>query len=218
MNQTAKTISTLGPRRRDPAQKRELLLTAARDLFWAQGFDRTSTRQVAECAGVSEGILFHQFGSKKGLFECLADDFAHAAAAASMPTGSQAVTEESVVRGAFDFAEAQPVLYDLLNSGSAETAGIDMSAYTNIIIDTIVTSLDAAMAAGQIRQGNPRIMAELQFAIVDAAITAWRRKDKKEPAALREDYIQEAVLCMRAMLAPTDSQFTDRPAPAGEQQ
>ncbi len=122
-----------------------------------------------------------------------------------MPTGSQAVTEESVVRGAFDFAEAQPVLYDLLNSGSAETAGIDMSAYTNIIIDTIVTSLDAAMAAGQIRQGNPRIMAELQFAIVDAAITAWRRKDKKEPAALREDYIQEAVLCMRAMLAPTDS-------------
>lgn len=180
-------------------------MSAARDLFWEQGFERTSTRQIAERAGVSEGILFHQFGSKKGLFESLADEFTRAAAAATMPTDTKTVTEESVVRGAFDFAEAQPVLYDLLNSSSAESAGLDISAYTNIIIDTIVASLETSMATGQIRQGNVRIMAELQFAIVDGAVTSWRRKNKKEQAALREDYIQEAVLCMRAMLAPTDS-------------
>lgn len=205
MTQTAQIIPSTPPRRRDPAQKRELLLAAARDLFWEQGFDGTSTKQIAQRAGVSEGILFHQFGSKKGLFACLADDFAHAAATATMPTDANVMTEESVVRSAFDFANRQPMLYDLMNSGSATSAGLDMSAYTNIIIDTIAGNLAQAMANGQIRQGNVRVMAELQFAIVDGAVTAWRRRNKQEQTALHEDYIQEAVLCMRAMLAPTDS-------------
>lgn len=201
----ARPIPKLGPRRRDPEKKRELLLAAARDLFWEQGFERTSTRQIAERAGVSEGVLFHQFGSKKSLFESLADDFVHAAATATMPEDAQSTTEESVVRGAFAFAESNPVLYDLLNSASIESAGLDVSAYTNIIIDSIVSNLTRAMAEGQIRNGNVRIMAELQFAIVDGAINAWRRQNMKEQTALREDYIQEAVQCMRAMLAPTFS-------------
>lgn len=202
MNKPASALVSLGTRRRDPNQKRELLLAAARDLFSAQGFSDTSTKQIAAHAGVSEGILFHQFGSKKGLFECLADDFAHAAAAATMPSGSQPVTEESVVRSAFDFAENEPVLYDLLSSSSMASAGLNESTYINIIVDQIAASLDTASATGHIRTGNTRIMAELQFAIVDGAINAWRRKNKQEQAALREDYIQEAVSCMRAMLAP----------------
>ena len=58
------------------------------------------------------------------------------------------------------------------------------------------------MAAGAIRSGDLRIMAELQLAVVDdAAYKAWLACDD---AARREDYITEAVNCMQSMLAPTN--------------
>jgi AcrR family transcriptional regulator len=45
----------------------EALLAAARELFRAQGH-AVSTRQVAESAGISEGILYQRFGNKDELF------------------------------------------------------------------------------------------------------------------------------------------------------
>jgi AcrR family transcriptional regulator len=54
--------------RRPRGEPRRLLLAAARDLFSRQGFNDTSTREIAEHAGVSEPLLFRSFGSKVGLF------------------------------------------------------------------------------------------------------------------------------------------------------
>src|SRR5262245_43759319 len=67
-----------GPRatRRRRGEPRRLLLTAGRELFSAQGYSVTSTREIAERAGVSETLLFRHFGSKAGLFrEALALPF-----------------------------------------------------------------------------------------------------------------------------------------------
>jgi TetR/AcrR family transcriptional repressor of nem operon len=38
------------------------------DLFWRQGFKKTTTRELAECAGLSESSLFNTFGNKKSVF------------------------------------------------------------------------------------------------------------------------------------------------------
>lgn len=62
--------------RRRPGEARRLLLTAGRELFSAQGYAVTSTREIAERACVSETLLFRHFGSKAGLFrEALALPF-----------------------------------------------------------------------------------------------------------------------------------------------
>jgi AcrR family transcriptional regulator len=45
----------------------ESLLLAAREVFLAKGISAT-TADIAERAGVSEGILFHRYGSKQALF------------------------------------------------------------------------------------------------------------------------------------------------------
>jgi AcrR family transcriptional regulator len=45
----------------------EEILSAARDLFRAKGHEVT-TRQVAEAAGVSEGVLYQRFANKDQLF------------------------------------------------------------------------------------------------------------------------------------------------------
>src|ERR1700743_200281 len=47
---------------------RKLLLAAARDLFARQDYRSTTTREIAEAAGVTEHLLFRNFGSKAGLF------------------------------------------------------------------------------------------------------------------------------------------------------
>ena len=54
--------------RRPRGEPRRLLLESARDLFSRQGYSATSTREIAEHAGVSETLMFRYFGSKAGLF------------------------------------------------------------------------------------------------------------------------------------------------------
>ncbi|MDQ1571363.1 MAG: hypothetical protein QOF79_2037 [Actinomycetota bacterium] len=54
--------------RRQRGEPRRLLLDAARTLFARRDYRSTTTREIAEAAGVSEYLLFRHFGSKAGLF------------------------------------------------------------------------------------------------------------------------------------------------------
>lgn len=54
--------------RRPRGEARRLLLGAARELFARRDYRATTTREIAEAAGVSEYLLFRHFGSKAGLF------------------------------------------------------------------------------------------------------------------------------------------------------
>lgn len=49
------------------AQTRDRILRAALRLFAAQGFDGTTTRDLAQAAGVAEGTLFRHFPNKKAI-------------------------------------------------------------------------------------------------------------------------------------------------------
>jgi AcrR family transcriptional regulator len=49
------------------AQTRTRILDAARRLFASQGFDGTTTRDLAQAAGVAEGTLFRHFSNKKAI-------------------------------------------------------------------------------------------------------------------------------------------------------
>jgi AcrR family transcriptional regulator len=54
--------------RRPRGAPRKLLLAAARDLFARKDYRSTTTREIAEAAGVTEHLLFRNFGSKAALF------------------------------------------------------------------------------------------------------------------------------------------------------
>ncbi|MEH2029321.1 MAG: TetR/AcrR family transcriptional regulator [Nostoc sp.] len=49
------------------AQTRTRILEAAQRLFASQGFDGTTTRDLAQAAGVAEGTLFRHFPNKKAI-------------------------------------------------------------------------------------------------------------------------------------------------------
>jgi AcrR family transcriptional regulator len=55
--------------RRKRGEIRTLLLESARELFSSQGFAKTTTRQIADAAGVTEVLIFRHFETKRGLFQ-----------------------------------------------------------------------------------------------------------------------------------------------------
>lgn len=59
--------------REGSTQKRAAILTAARELFLADGFDRTSVDAVAARAGVSKRTVYDYFGDKRTLLQSVVD-------------------------------------------------------------------------------------------------------------------------------------------------
>ena len=54
----------------DP-EKKDRILSSAFEEFGRNGFERASTNEIVEKAGISKGLLFHYFGSKQALYEAL---------------------------------------------------------------------------------------------------------------------------------------------------
>jgi AcrR family transcriptional regulator len=55
--------------RSDGEQSRERMLLAAMRLFAAQGFSKTSTREIAQAAGANVAAISYYFGDKAGLYQ-----------------------------------------------------------------------------------------------------------------------------------------------------
>lgn len=51
--------------------KKENILSAALELFANEGYNATATSRIAKQAGVSEGLIFRHFESKKGLLQAI---------------------------------------------------------------------------------------------------------------------------------------------------
>src|SRR5215204_7028012 len=64
----------LTSRQRQAAARREQILKTALGLFAAQGFDATSTRQIAREAGIAEGLIFHYFPTKASLLAAILEN------------------------------------------------------------------------------------------------------------------------------------------------
>lgn len=58
------------------AETRLRIITAALDVFGAQGFEEASTRQIADRAGVNLAALHYYFASKQGLYYACAEHIA----------------------------------------------------------------------------------------------------------------------------------------------
>ena len=68
LSNVAKNLPERAGTRRPRGEPRRLLLDAARELFAHRDYRSTTTREVAQNAGVTEHLLFRHFGSKAALF------------------------------------------------------------------------------------------------------------------------------------------------------
>jgi AcrR family transcriptional regulator len=59
----------MSTRRLDSEERRQAIITAALPLFARRGFSGTTTKLIADSAGVSEALLFKHFPSKQALYQ-----------------------------------------------------------------------------------------------------------------------------------------------------
>lgn len=52
-------------------EKRDKIVNAAMEAFGKNGYEKTSTNNIVKIAGVSKGLLYHYFASKKELYDYL---------------------------------------------------------------------------------------------------------------------------------------------------
>jgi AcrR family transcriptional regulator len=107
--------------------KEERLFRAALSEFAGKGYALSSTNEITRAAGISKGLLFHYYGSKKALFlhvvERSIDFLMERFTAEGKPEESKDpfdwIMERSIVK--MKLAAEQPEMYKLIFSAFAET-------------------------------------------------------------------------------------------------
>jgi len=203
--------------RREPDAKRERLLEAARGLFAERGYAGATTAGIAERAGVSEGILFHHFGSKRELFAELAGAYGRGLARAMFgddPAASLATPEDALAR-AFAYARAHRDLHRVFLVRDPALAALAHDRTREQIVAALEGVLRAGAARGRVRPCEPRVTAELLYHLVGGALEACFGGGRR---AREEDVLRETVRCVRGALAPLPEapDAPHPPAPSGK--
>ncbi|MEU8425614.1 TetR/AcrR family transcriptional regulator [Micromonospora sp. NPDC048835] len=111
-------MSTQGRRERERAEREQAIISAARDLALAEGWDAVTTRRLAAEIEYSQPVLYSHFKGKDAIMAAVAvEGFAEladalAAARASAASPRQAVADVATAYVAF--AEQRPALYDAM--------------------------------------------------------------------------------------------------------
>jgi AcrR family transcriptional regulator len=127
--------------RRPRGEPRRLLLDAARTLFAHQDYRGTTTREIAQAAGVSEHLLFRYFGSKAALFRealvlpftSFVDEFGRTwQSLVPEETGEEDLTRHFVGQLYDVFGEHQGLLLTLMASESLSDEEITETGITDV--------------------------------------------------------------------------------------
>lgn len=102
---------------REKEELRELILDAARSLFFKHGFEKTSIRNIAEQIEYSPGIIYHYFKDKNEIFHAL-----HKEGFQKLKTKMESVVNIADPMGRLKalgknyvlFALENPIIYDLM--------------------------------------------------------------------------------------------------------
>ena len=94
---------------------RSTILARALELWSERGYDAVGVQEIVDAAGITKPTLYHYFGSKRGLLDCLIEErssgLRDAAAAAAEYHGDLVLTLETVVRTYFEFASKNAAFY-----------------------------------------------------------------------------------------------------------
>jgi AcrR family transcriptional regulator len=102
--------------RRNAKEVQRLILESARELFATKGYAGTSTREIAEHAGVYEKMIYRRFGSKAELFEAaVLEPFNEVVASYLDAWGAQAATGDASLEELAD-AFAPPLFRTMRDS------------------------------------------------------------------------------------------------------
>jgi AcrR family transcriptional regulator len=105
-------------RERERANRRQVIVTAARELAEAEGWDAVTTRRLADRIEYSQPVLYSHFEGKDAIVEAVAvegfGELALSLGSARQGAGPPDASLQEVARSYVEFALANPALYDAM--------------------------------------------------------------------------------------------------------
>jgi AcrR family transcriptional regulator len=189
-------------RRRAPGEKREQIAAAAAALFAELGYAGATTARIAERADVSEGIVFHHFGSKRDLFRSVVADYGREFVRAMFgddPAAEPASPRQAIAAG-FAFVRDHQELHRVFSPRDSELAALVEQGTHDPIVAALEKTLQAAVERGVARDMRVRVVAELCYALVDGALRACFLEGD---GSCEDEYLAEAIHCVERATAPS---------------
>ncbi len=186
-------------RTRNPRAKRDAILNAARAAFESDGFEKSSTAQIADNAGVSEGIVFHHFGSKHGLLEACAHADAVDFIEREMPYHSAGLDYDRLAEAIFDWVTSDRMARRLWSEGDHRVVGVLRRGWQRAIVAAVSAALLIEQRKGRCREGDTQLFASMQFAVVGEALIAHFAQPRSLPRPEAAAITAQAVA---ALVAP----------------
>ncbi|MEU4192077.1 TetR family transcriptional regulator [Kribbella sp. NPDC026611] len=181
--------------------KREEILRVALEVIARQGYRKTSTRELAAAAGLSEAGLLHYFGSKEELFAAVlrARDEADAARVAGTVSGDGAggrADAIAMLSAIVRHNRTVPGLVQLYSTFSAEAGDPEHGSHEYFVerYDALRAALGAAVrerqAAGTFHpKADPESIATLLIALSDGLQVQSQYQLGADPADLMNHLI-----------------------------
>ncbi|MGQ4733108.1 TetR/AcrR family transcriptional regulator [Streptomyces sp. Ju416(a)] len=165
--------------REGSAQKRAAILTAARELFLADGFDRSSVDAVAARAEVSKRTVYDYFGDKRTLLRAVVDSVGDALVTTVRRTLDETLTDRTEAAGLEDALVAfsmriatemlgsaeYTTLQRLLRSDSGHLTQQDYNPMADTPDEAIAERFAAFADAGLLDVPDPRLAADQFLAL-----------------------------------------------------
>jgi AcrR family transcriptional regulator len=111
-------MTRLERRERERAERRQAIVTAARELAEAEGWEAVTTRRLSDRIEYSQPVLYSHFENRDAIIEAVAVEGFDELSAAMHEGTSKARSPEAALRGTarayVEFAEANPALYDAM--------------------------------------------------------------------------------------------------------
>ena len=171
----------------------ERLLTAAQELFGERGYRGTTTRAIAERAGVNEVTLFRAFGTKQGLLRALGERWTSRMAGNALERLSDLSDTRARLRALAEIEVEQaealgPVTLRLaLETRSDPDLAEVLPAGAKANLQGLAEYLGERHAAGDLRPDlEPVVMAEAFFARSSSLVMARRLIGRTEPPSAED--------------------------------
>ena len=155
---------------------RAALLEAAEEVFVTYGWETASIVKITERAGVSQGTFYRYFVSKQAIFDELVGDLNRRVRRAMSEGAVGGRTRAEIERGGFEaffrFTAEHPALYRVIRQAEFASPEVLRRHYERIA-EGYSRALANAMAAGEIAQGDPEVLAYALMGIGELIGMRW---------------------------------------------
>ncbi|MDQ4025190.1 MAG: TetR/AcrR family transcriptional regulator [Actinomycetota bacterium] len=186
-------------------KRRVQLLEAASRLFASQGYHGTTVGDICDSLGVGKGVFYWYFESKEALFSEILQvsllELRRAQERAIEAVDDPVARIEQGIRASIDFFRRAPGFLELIRIAARyEEFSIFVEKGQQIIAADTATHIKDGMARGEIRHGDPDLMAHgilgATFHFVETYFGT------TEASGDRPQLADEAVaFCLRGLLA-----------------